>query len=166
MLGAEGCWPPTYIATVEYGREEFAENELGDSFFYLDPGIKVCRTRYGGVLLIKTTVTDEELAVRLLTVAVPSSLRRLMKVLFCCGVNDLVPCINANVEKLSGFSASSLRVGERSGITRRFIRELLGVVGDRVSGNGSGGILSVEPLEDSVCFARQVFSHIPHHDGL
>lgn len=166
MSGTEECWPPTYIATVEYGRDEFAENELGDSFFYLDPGVKICRTSYGGVLLIKTAVTDEESAIRLLSVATPSSLRRLMKVLFCCRTNDLARCMGVNIEKLSSSSLSSLRVSERSGITGRFVRELLLAVGVKFPRDSSGYALSVEPLEDSVCFTKQVFAKVPHRENL
>lgn len=53
------CWPPTYVATVAYGKEEFAELEIGDALYSLDPEIKVCRTPYGGLLLLKTSVTEE-----------------------------------------------------------------------------------------------------------
>lgn len=166
MSGTEKCWPPTYVATVEYGREEFAENELGDSFFYLDPGVRICRTSYSGVLLIKTVVTDEDSVIRLLKAATPSSLRRMMKVFFCCRTSDLTYCVNANKERLSDPSLNFLRVSERSGITSRFVRDLLSAVGVKFPRGGSGHVLSVEPLENSVCFTKQVFSNVPQRDGL
>lgn len=161
MPGSKECWPPTYIVTVEYGREEFAENELGDSLFPLDPGISICRTSYGGVLLVRTAVADEELVVRTLSTAPPSSLRRLLKVIFCCHTSTLERCIDENLGRFLTPPIRALRVSERSGITRKFIDHVLAKEPCRVAGGGSGRVLSVEPLGSEVCFTYQVFTKHP-----
>ncbi len=162
MPGSEECWPPTYIATVEYGREEFAENELGDSLFPLDPGISICRTSYGGVLLVRTAVTDEELVVRTLSTASPSSLRRLLKVIFCCNTGTLEQCINANLGRFLTQPIRALRVSRRSGIARKLIDHVLTKELCVVAGGDSGSVLSVEPLGSEVCFTYQVFTKRSH----
>ncbi len=148
------CWPPTYVATVAYGKEEFAELEIGDALYSLDPEIKVCRTPYGGLLLLKTSVT-EEVATKTLLATPPSTLRRFMKVLFCCEIPELFECLKRNVTILLGFSY--LRVSERSGVSYGRVAELLNSVGYRPS-PGGGYTLSVEPLEGVVCFTKQLLT--------
>ncbi len=151
------CWPPTYVATVTYGKEEFAELEIGDAFFSLDPEIKVCRTSYGGVLLVKTSLT-EDIATKLLLANPPSTLHRFMKVIFCCESTRLAECLRNNITVLSGINFSSLRVSERSGVSHEYIVELLNTVGYRLSRGKQGLTLSVEPFRSFVCFAKQLLN--------
>ncbi|MEO3992995.1 MAG: hypothetical protein QN229_01620 [Desulfurococcaceae archaeon TW002] len=151
------CWPPTYVATVIYGKEEYAELEIGDALFLLDPEVKVCKTSYGGVLLVKTSLT-EDVASKLLLTNPPSTLHRFLKVLFCCELTKLVECLKNNITVLSEIGFSSLRVSERSGVSREHIIELLNTVGYRPSLGKQGLTLSVEPFRNFVCFTKQLIN--------
>jgi len=151
-----GCWPPTYIATVTYGREEFAELEIGDALFSLDPGVNVCKTPYRGVLLVKTSLT-EDIVSRLLSVYPPSTLRRFMRVLFCCERSELTKCLNDNAAVLSKTYFSSLRVSTRSGVSYENIAKLLNTIGCQLN-RERGVILSVEPLRNFICFTKQLLT--------
>lgn len=151
------CWPPTYIATVAYGREEFAELEIGDALFPLDQEVKVCKTSYGGVLLVKTSLT-EDVASRLLSANPPSTLRRFMKVIFCCELAKLVECLKNNITVLSGINFSSLRVSERSGISYEYVVKLLNIVEYKLTKSERSLILSVEPFRSHVCFTKQLIN--------
>ncbi|MEM0025470.1 MAG: hypothetical protein QXV93_03145 [Zestosphaera sp.] len=151
------CWPPTYIATVIYGKEELAELEIGDALFPLDQGVKICKTSYGGVLLIKTFLT-EDIASKLLLANPPSALRRFMKVIFCCENIKLVECLKNNITILTGINFRSLRVSERSGVSYEYIVRLLNTVGYRLSREGQDLTLSIEPLRSFVCFTKQLLN--------
>lgn len=151
------CWPPTYIATVAYGKEEFAELEIGDALFPLDQEVKVCKTSYGGVLLVKTSLT-EDVASRLLSANPPSTLRRFTKVIFCCEIAKLVECLKNNITVLSRINFSSLRVSERSGISYEYIVKLLNAVEYRLTKSERSLILSVEPFRSYVCFTKQLLN--------
>lgn len=155
------CWPPTYIATVTYGKEEFAELEIGDALFPLDPEINICKASYGGVLLIKTSLT-EEAAIKLLSLNPPSTLRRFMKILFCCEYSELTECLSNNINILSKINFSSLRVSERSGINYEQVMRLLNKVGYQLRKKETSLTLSVEPIRNFICFTKQlpVITHV------
>lgn len=151
------CWPPTYIATVTYGKEEFAELEIGDALFTLDQEVKVCKTSYGGVLLVRTSLT-EEVTSRLLLANPPSTLRRFVKVIFCCELTKLVECLKNNIVVLSRINFGSLRVSERSGISYGHLLRAFDTVGYRLTQSEQNHTLSVEPFKSYVCFAKQLLN--------
>lgn len=150
------CWPPTYIATVTYGKEGFAELEIGDALFSLDPEVNICRTPYRGVLLVKTSLTEDTVS-RLLSVNPPSTLRRFMRVLFCCERSELTKCLDNNVAVLTKNYFGSLRVSERSGVSYEDVVKLLNMIGYQLN-RERDIILSVEPFRNFICFTKQLLT--------
>lgn len=110
-----------YVVTVRYGKERVAELEIGDAVFPYDPGVRVTRTEFGGVLLLDTALDHDQL-IRVLSVFPPVNVERIVPVKACCGVGELTSCLNRLLSDLG--SAISVRLGRKGGIPDDIIKEL------------------------------------------
>ncbi len=139
----------TYILTVRYGKERLAELEVGDALFPADPGVKIERTVFGGVLVLCTTLQFDELLNALL-VFPPTTLERVVPVMTCCDAgDDVVKCVVDTVVK-ERLRYSMVRFGRRGCLSRdqlKLLERKLREFSTRYSDN----TLLVEPLDNVVC---------------
>lgn len=142
----------TYVLTVKYGKEGLAELEVGDALFPFDPGVKIERTVFGGVLVLCTTLQFDELLNALL-VFPPTTLERVVPIMACCDAgkdkDDIVKCV-AGIVVRKRLRYSKVRFGRRGCLSKdqlklleRKLREL--------STPHSDNTLLVEPLDNVVC---------------
>lgn len=102
-----------YVVTVRYGKEKAAELELGDAIFPHDPGVKITRTEFGGVLLLDTALDYDEL-IRVLSAFPPVNVERIVPVRECCRVEELMECVDKLVRETG--LAVNIRIGRKGGI--------------------------------------------------
>ncbi len=139
----------TYVLTVRYGKEKLAELEVGDALFPADPGVKVERTVFGGVLVLCTTLQFDELLNALLAFP-PTTLERVVPIMACCeaGRDDVVKCVVDVVRKKLRYG--KVRFGRRGCLSKDQLK-LLEKKLREFSTPHSDNTLLVEPLDNVVC---------------
>ncbi len=133
-----------YIVTVRYGKEKVAELELGDAIFPHDPGVKITRTEFGGVLLLDTALDYDKL-MHVLSVFPPVNVERIVPVRECCRVEELTRCVDRLLRGMG--PAASVRIGRKGGIPSNLIKVL-----KTMRRRGSTVTVHVEPVsKELVC---------------
>jgi len=141
--------PPTYVATVKYGKEEFAEREIGDALYPLDPEIRIDKTVHRGVLAVYTKLNRQEL-LNALKANPPSALERIVPIQFCCGVNDTQECITKNMRLLPS-AVKKIRFGRKGSLHSEGVKRIKDMLKDLMDPDAEEELL-VEPLNSLVCF--------------
>jgi len=139
-----------YIITVKYGKESRAELEVGDALFESDPNLKICRTKFGGVLALHTTLNYDEVLSKLIAHP-PATVERVVKIDHCCELGeDIVNClINSLRAKKAVFG--SFKIGRKGGLSNRELSEIRDNLHDLIR-RGDDKVLDIEPLDDLVCY--------------
>ena len=140
---------PTYVATVKYGKEEFAEREIGDALYHLDPEIRIDKTPHRGVLAVYTKLNRQELF-NALKVNPPSALERIVPIQFCCGINEIQECIARNVRLLPS-AVRRIRFGRKGSLHSEGVRRIKEMLKDLMDPDAEEELL-VEPLNSLICF--------------
>ena len=141
--------PPTYVATVKYGKEEFAEREIGDALYPLDPEIRIDKTVHRGVLAVYTKLNRQEL-LNALKANPPSALERIVPIEFCCGVSDTQECVARNMRLLPP-AVRRIRFGRKGSLHSEGVRRIKDLLKDLMDPDAEEELL-VEPLNSLVCF--------------
>lgn len=139
------------VITVEYGKEFQAALNIGDTIYSYDESVKVAASRYGGVLLLYSKLTFEEI-VKLLRSTHQPYVKRILKVDKCCreSIDDVSRCIFELVE-MHGKNISYIRIYERGPI-KKVSRELINKVKEVLSRSSQPGkILHIIPIDYVVC---------------
>ncbi len=135
----------TYLMTVRYGKERFAELEIGDSIFPYDSGVVIDHPGINGILLVHTTLSFDELINYLLKYP-PTTLERVVPIIKCvpCSINDVVSTI-----KSLKLEFNNIVFGRRGCLGRNGCKALAKAL---LSLKGGGvNTLIIEPLKDRVC---------------
>ncbi|RLG80596.1 MAG: hypothetical protein DRO09_02940 [Thermoprotei archaeon] len=144
-----------YVITTRYGKEEFAERELGDSVFPFDENVEIHRTRFGGVLVLYTSLNLDEL-LRALSTHPPATVERVVKVDFCCKIASVSELSRCLVNGLRGFGSercSDILFGRKGALGDDGVRLIVNVVRNFLRySKESELVLHVEPVNDEVCF--------------
>ncbi|MEM4685178.1 MAG: hypothetical protein QW133_03560 [Sulfolobales archaeon] len=112
------------VLTVEYGKELRASLEVGDALYPYDNLVKVGASKYGGVLLLYSSLTYEEIS-RILKNSQLTYVRSIVGVDRCCSESyeELCRCIDEYLT-LTNLRVGKIKVYER-GVIKGYVRELL-----------------------------------------
>ena len=140
---------PTYVITTKYGKERWAELEIGDAVYEKDPEVLIESTVFKGVLLVYTKLSHEDFLNSLLTHP-PAFVERIIRISFCCPVSDLINC---TLKELNDRSLSYGKVNfRRKGSLKKGSFDDLKKILEGKKSTESDVTLSVEPIDDTVCF--------------
>ncbi len=140
---------PTYVVTVKYGKEKFAEQEIGDAIFPLDPEVKILPTPHKGVLVIYTSLSHEKFMTRLKAFP-PATVERVVRVSFCCELRSLLECVRNELSK-GDINFAKVRFGRRGSLSKGKYYELNCLLKELAS-TQSRNTLLVEPVNSLICF--------------
>lgn len=140
---------PTYVVTVKYGKEKFAEQELGDAIFPLDPKVKILPTPHKGVLVVYTSLNHEKFMARLKAFP-PATVERVVRISFCCEHQDLTECVKKGLSE-TGINFSKVRPGRKGRLSKEKYNELSRLLKELASPHSRNTLL-VEPINGLVCF--------------
>ncbi|MCD6428817.1 MAG: hypothetical protein J7L12_04300, partial [Desulfurococcales archaeon] len=144
---------PNYVVTVKFGKEDFSARELGDAIFPYDSNVLVVKTKFKGVLLLYTNLSFPEL-LRVLAVFPPAYVERIVKVDFCCPVDEARECVTEQLTQ-KRIQYGTVRFGRIGSLGRELAREIENLL-IRYRNCGNSNVLHVEPINDHVCFGVMV----------
>ncbi len=141
------------VLTVEYGKELGASLEVGDALYPYDNLVKVGASSYGGVLLLYSSLTYEDI-IKVLENTHLTYVRSITKVDRCCpeSLEGLIRCIDEYLS-LANLRVSKVKVFER-GIIKKQARDLLNMLKGRLDPN-SNLKLYITPIDYRVCIGVQ-----------
>ncbi len=150
MVNLSKCLNPTYVVTVRYGKEELAEKELGDALFYKDPNVVICRTSFKGVLLLKTSLSDEQV-MELILAYPPSTIERMVRVITCCDLSsDLIKCLSEVLRNFNIVGYRVIRFGRKGWLSNQQVSEVLKFLKERINPSLKEELV-LEPVDNYLC---------------
>lgn len=140
------------VITVEYGKERQAALDIGDTIYPYDETVKVSASRYGGVLLLYSNLTFNEIIKLLRSVCQPHVVR-ILKVDACCqelvDLGEISRCI-LDFLKARRETIGDIRIYER-GCIKKIRRELIDTLRHLINYRGSDNTLHVIPVDFMIC---------------
>lgn len=112
------------VLTVEYGKELRASLEVGDALFPYDNIVKVGVSKYGGVLLLYTSLSYEDI-LKILKSTPTTYVKSIAKVDICCPetFEELSKCINEYLTQ-TNLKVGTVKIYERGSI-KKYSKKLL-----------------------------------------
>ncbi len=142
------------IITVDYGKELRASLEIGDTLYPYDNLVKVGCSSYGGVLLLYTSLTYEDV-VNLLRKSKLVYVKSITKVDICCPDDKelLMRCIS---EYLSSINAKvgKIKIYERGNL-KKYLRDINNLIKSFYERN-SRLRLYIAPVDYKVCIGLTI----------
>jgi hypothetical protein len=142
------------IITVDYGKELRASLEIGDTLYPYDNLVRVGCSSYGGVLLLYTSLTYEDV-VNLLRKSKLVYVKSITKVDICCPDDKelLMRCIS---EYLSSINAKvgKIKIYERGNL-KKYLRDIYNFIKSFYERN-SRLKLYIAPVDYKVCIGLTV----------
>ncbi|MEM4520002.1 MAG: hypothetical protein QXD94_06160 [Sulfolobales archaeon] len=141
------------VLTVEYGKELRASLEVGDALYPYDNLVKVGFSNYGGVLVLYSSLTYEDI-VKILRNTSLTYVKRIAKVDKCCPetLGELIICINDYL-KQNNQKVGKVKIFERGKI-KRYVNELVNGIRDMMDVD-SNIKLYVIPIDYRICLSVQ-----------
>lgn len=142
------------ILTVDYGKELRASLEVGDTLYPYDNLVKVGCSSYGGVLLLYTSLTYEDV-VELLRRSKLVYVKSIAKVDICCPddkellmrcINDYLRSTNARVGKVKVYERGNLK---------RYLRDINNLIKGFYE-RSSKLKLYIAPIDYKVCIGLTI----------
>lgn len=137
------------VLTVEYGKELRASLEVGDALYPHDNLVKVGASKYGGVLLLYSSLTYEEI-LKILKNTQLTYVRSIVGVDRCCpeSYEELCRCIDEYLT-LTKLRIGKIKVYER-GVIKGYVRKLLNRLKNALDAE-SDLKLYIVPIDYKVC---------------
>ncbi len=137
------------VLTVEYGKELRASLEIGDILYPYDSTVKVGTSKYGGVLLLYTSLTYEDI-LKVLKASPTTYIRSIAKVDTCCPepFEELIRCVNEYLTQIN-LKVGKVKVYER-GAVKKYGKELLNSLRNLLD-TRSNLKLYITPIDYKVC---------------
>lgn len=137
------------VLTVVYGKELRTSLEVGDALYPYDNIVKVGVSKYGGVLLLFSSLAYEDILKILKSTSI-SYVRSIAKVDTCCpeSFEELSKCINEYLIR-TNLRVGKVKIYER-GVVKKYSRKLLDSLRDLLDSK-SNLKLYISPVDYRVC---------------
>lgn len=141
------------VLTVEYGKELRASLEVGDALYPYDNSVKVGASNYGGVLLLYSSLTYDEIS-SILRNTTLTYVKSIVKVEKCCSesIEELTICVKEYLTQ-NNLRVGKVKVFERGEI-KKHVREILNKLSDVIDAK-SNLKLNIVPIDYKVCLSVQ-----------